>query len=599
MKLARIFFLILFFLGMFSPVSSVFAASSKGYEAFQVISSGLSRLTLAPGESKQISVSFQNKGTKTWTRTGKGYVSVYTYGPKYRDSRFADSSWISSSQPTTISQDRVAPGEIGQITFSLRAPSSIGTYQETFRLAAEDIAWITGGELTIPITVKEASKEKIVAASGLSATILLRSKKQIQAAPREEITYKVGIKNSGSITWNTRELRTSELTMATVSSETRHASWISPSRLLTKTGDTVAPGSIDFFNFTFNAPSTGGKQLVQYKLAVNDTVIPDFTLDIPVDVTGEAGEVIDNPLVIETPVDTTVYVPEPTMRIGILIVDEETNWETQVSCASPWKLKDGAVNTLGVFAAGEKVTAKYRDGFYWYQKGDVLESTSNYLRFEPDESNAVCTVENFDRRLTRKSRYADNQFRNVLELRYNAKNDRTWLINELPMEIYLRGLGETSNDSHQEFKKALVTVARTYAFYHFERATKHADEYYHMNAYADDQVYKGYGQEVRAPLIAQAVEDTRGKVVTYEDKTALTPYFSRSDGRTRHWSEVWYGNVAWLKSVPAPCDLGRTMWGHGVGMSASEALCQANNGKVWDEIVHYFYKDVAITKRWK
>ena len=36
------------------------------------------------------------------------------------------------------------------------------------------------------------------------------------------------------------------------------------------------------------------------------------------------------------------------------------------------------------------------------------------------------------------------------------------------------------------------------------------------------------------------------------------------------------------------------MWGHGVGMSASEALCQGNNGKVWDEI-HYFYKDVAIT----
>ena len=31
-----------------------------------------------------------------------------------------------------------------------------------------------------------------------------------------------------------------------------------------------------------------------------------------------------------------------------------------------------------------------------------------------------------------------------------------------------------------------------------------------MNAYADDQVYKGYGQEVRAPLIAQAEEDTRG-----------------------------------------------------------------------------------------
>ena len=128
---------------MFSPVSSVFAASSKGYEAFQVISSGLSRLTLAPGESKQISVSFQNKGTKTWTRTGKGYVSVYTYGPNIVIvvSRIVLGSPRVNRPPFRKIELRQ---EIGQITFSLRAPSSIGTYQETFRLAAEDIAWIMG-----------------------------------------------------------------------------------------------------------------------------------------------------------------------------------------------------------------------------------------------------------------------------------------------------------------------------------------------------------------------------------------------------------------------------------------------------------------------
>jgi stage II sporulation protein D len=208
-------------------------------------------------------------------------------------------------------------------------------------------------------------------------------------------------------------------------------------------------------------------------------------------------------------------------------------------------------------------------------------------------------VENFDRTRTRDAAYPDNQFRNILELRYNSAKDRTWLINELSVETYLKGLGETSNISHLEFQKTLVTVARTYALYHFERATKHDDEYFHMTAYADDQVYRGYGQEKRSPRIVQSVEDTRGVVVTYDGKTAITPYFSRSDGRTRDWGEVWYGEVPWLKGVPAPCDKGKTLWGHGVGLSASEALCQANNGKEWKDILHYFYTGVDLMKRWR
>lgn len=103
------------------------------------------------------------------------------------------------------------------------------------------------------------------------------------------------------------------------------------------------------------------------------------------------------------------------------------------------------------------------------------------------------------------------------------------------------------------------------------------------------------------PLIREAVEDTRGVTVNYEGRTALTPYFSRSDGRTRSWSEVWGGSVAWLIGKDAPCDKerGYTLWGHGVGMGATEALCMANNGDDWEEILNYFYTDIDLTKRWE
>jgi len=294
-------------------------------------------------------------------------------------------------------------------------------------------------------------------------------------------------------------------------------------------------------------------------------------------------------------------IEEPIVRIGVLIVDEETQNQVQISCNTSWKLLDGNGALLSEQAADSTVTAFYKNQRYYFNRGQGLEHSSFYLRFVPDSKEAVCTIVNFDQRLTRHAANADNQFRNVLELRYNSAKNRTWMINELGIEDYLSGLAETSEDSAYEFKKTLIVTARTFALYQFERATKHASEFFHMNSSADDQVYKGYGYEMRHPSIGKAAEETRGITVNYEGRTAITPYFSRSDGRTRDWHEVWGGTVAWAKSVPCPCDKenGRRLWGHGVGMSATEALCMADKqGKKWDEILHYFYQGIDLSKRW-
>ncbi len=34
-------------------------------------------------------------------------------------------------------------------------------------------------------------------------------------------------------------------------------------------------------------------------------------------------------------------------------------------------------------------------------------------------------------------------------------------------------------------------------------------------------------------------------------------------------------------------------------MSATEALCMANNGNQWKEILGYFYQGVEMDKRWE
>lgn len=431
--------------------------------------------------------------------------------------------------------------------------------------------------------------------------ILLRSEKSVTAKGGEEVSYTVGIKNTGTVSWNTRRIRTPEIGIAAGGADTRHASWVSDTTLVAKTSDTVEPGALDFVTFTFAAPRDQGQHTVRYVLEANDAVVPDFEIDIPVTVTSNAPKVLNDPVTESPAEDTGGYMEEPIIRVGVLIVDEETDWQVEVSCSTDWELRAGSGELLGDMDANETVTAFYKPAEmkYYFNKGSGLEKTSDYLRFVGAGVESICTIENFDRRVTRGFTHPDNTFRNILEIRYNTAKDRTWMINELPMEYYLRGLAETSNISHLEFQKALITVARTYALYHWERGTKRGPEFFHVSSTADDQVYNGYGQELRTPRLTQSVEATRGRTVTYNGETAITPYFSRSDGRTRDWSEVWYGEVPWAKSVPVPCDVGKTLWGHGVGLSASGALCMANNGEEWDEILKYFYTGIELEKHWK
>ena len=130
---------------------------------------------------------------------------------------------------------------------------------------------------------------------------------------------------------------------------------------------------------------------------------------------------------------------------------------------------------------------------------------------------------------------SDNRFRGVIEYRYTEPANKVWVINELPIETYLKGLAETSNAGALEYQKVMATAARSYAMYHYLRgvsygltdaSTKHAADHFHIDAYYD-QVYRGYNSEIRMPRLSAAVDATRGQVVSYQGKPVVTPYFSK------------------------------------------------------------------------
>lgn len=603
--------------GLFLILASVMlgmplGVSAATYSALRLTTTGGGVVAMAPGEVKNIAVTFQNTGTETWKNDGTGYISLYTYNPKYRVSAFDPGTWLSPSQIKRISETSVKPGGTGSLFFGLKAPQTEGTYKETFHLAAENLAWVTGGEFTLTITVKKPSSTTSTSTSsssgstnvsqtastdGYSAQVTMLTANRLKLTAGKTVPLAAVIKNTGTKTWNSLGLSSAGLSLASASSISfANSTWDGTQVALTP--GAVAPGSTGTVQFYLTAPKVNGTHTAKFQITADDVSVPDAFVEIPVEVTGGAGEAIDAPTN-ENDSPTIAYIDEPIIRVGVLIVDEETDNEIYVtSYESDFELRDTEGNTLGTYSSGAKVRAAYEGGRYAYKDDSGSHTSSKPLRFVPKTANAVMTITNFDRRVTRDTQYANNTFRNVLEIRYNGTKDRTWVINELPMEYYLRGLAETSNVSPLEFQKALLTAARTYAFYHWTRATKHAAEGFHVDAYRD-QVYWGYGQEERTPRITQAVEETRGQIVTYNGNTAITAYFSRSDGRTRDWSEVWGGDVPWSKSVPVPCDVGRTLWGHGVGMSASGALCMANDGKNWKEILKYFYTGIDLTKRWK
>ena len=132
----------------------------------------------------------------------------------------------------------------------------------------------------------------------------------------------------------------------------------------------------------------------------------------------------------------------------------------------------------------------------------------------------------------------DNKFRGTIEVRYSPVSDAVWVVNELPVEDYMKGIAESSSGSPTEFLKTMTVAARSYAIWHLDRNGKYgAPEIFHLknsrNGNGDDQVYKGYGLEARFPELVSAVNATSGQVVTYTGAVAMTPYFSNSDGRTR------------------------------------------------------------------
>jgi stage II sporulation protein D len=126
------------------------------------------------------------------------------------------------------------------------------------------------------------------------------------------------------------------------------------------------------------------------------------------------------------------------------------------------------------------------------------------------------------------------------------------VINQVDLEEYVKGVvpAEVNAAWHPEMLKVQAVAARTYALYqHMLSASRDYD----VAATIQDQVYRGrQGMDTR---VVQAVESTRGLVVTHHGAPIYAAFSSTAAGITEDAVIVWSKDLPYLKGVECPFDL--------------------------------------------
>lgn len=141
----------------------------------------------------------------------------------------------------------------------------------------------------------------------------------------------------------------------------------------------------------------------------------------------------------------------------------------------------------------------------------------------------------------------NRQYRGSIELSTYLGNMA--VINELDMEEYLYAVvsSEMAGGWPQEALKAQAVASRTYAV---GLGVKYGIA--HLSDSTYDQAYKGY--TIEKPDVIQAVEATRGQLMTIDGRLSTAYYYSNAGGMTADPSEVWGGQVDYLRAVESPDD---------------------------------------------
>ncbi len=288
-----------------------------------------------------------------------------------------------------------------------------------------------------------------------------------------------------------------------------------------------------------------------------------------------------------------------TVRIGITFV--ATGKPMTITSNGKFQIREGADKVLATMNADQNIAVTWSGDMYHIRGSGKKFDGSNKVRFVP-LNGAIMEIVNYSDPSVTYPGKNYNRFRGIIELRKCDGCNEVWAINELRVEDYLKGLGETSGEGPEEYVKALGIAARTYVIFHkVVTGGRSVSKDFDIGNTPNDQIYRGYEMEIVRERMVSLFAKTKGIIVTDSeaDKPVSAIYFSDSDGRTRSAKEVY--NTSRFphlqKSVADPYHQASRCVGHCVGMSAQGAygFAKARNW-TFQQILTYYYQGIKLVK---
>lgn len=438
--------------------------------------------------------------------------------------------------------------------------------------------------------------EAIEVSNEYKANLVAFSSRQVSAVGGQVINFKVRYRNNGTVGWNNYlwqeagSMRTDSGPTALERFTIADSNWKDEKKIFEKSAQ-INKDDVMEIDFTFRAPKYKGEYIARFQLTANGHTLDGGILELPVSVIADASAGYTEPSF--TTSYTRALVSEPKIRVGLFKSSDPVDF------SSPFVYQVWSGEILrGELPANEKAKLKYFDGLYTFTSASLTFTARDKIRLVPRDSNSYFVIDSYSRLVSWKGNKNFNAYRNVFEYVYSNKSAVTWVVNELLLDEYVAGIGETSNGAAMEYIKAILVAARSYAYFHMNNGVPADQRTYDVVATTVDQLYLGYNSEVLMPRVVQAARVTYGEMVTHGGTPVVTPYFANSDGKTRGWKEVWGGlDKPWIKSVECFYDIGKTMHGHGVGMSAQDAAMRADKDAwTYDQLLKYYYTGVAVER---
>ncbi|WP_156290893.1 stage II sporulation protein D [Oceanobacillus salinisoli] len=139
----------------------------------------------------------------------------------------------------------------------------------------------------------------------------------------------------------------------------------------------------------------------------------------------------------------------------------------------------------------------------------------------------------------------------------------TETVEDVPLEDYVAGVvaSEMPAEFELEALKAQALAARTYTVNHLlhgEEASGYdvTDTVQHQVYKSEEELIKQWGSEYTEKMnkIKEAVNATKGQILTYNDAPITAAFFSTSNGYTENSEDYWENELPYLRSVESPWD---------------------------------------------